>query len=116
MKLKMVLHKSISDVMHPAIVVLLCVALVVSADPIAFAQAAQPTSAPAAGTAKIPNEQLDSLVAPIALYPDPVLSQLLVASTYPLELVQLSQWMQKNSKMPKEKMAEEVKKENWIRA
>src|SRR5438132_1903784 len=34
---------------------------------------------------KIPNDQLDSLVAPIALYPDQLLSQTLVASTYPLE-------------------------------
>lgn len=42
--------------------------------------------------AKIPADQLDSLVAPIALYPDPLLSQVLVASTYPLEVVQLQQW------------------------
>src|SRR5205814_7212109 len=45
---------------------------------------------------KIPNDQLDSLVAPIALYPDPLLSQTLVASTYPLEVVQLQQWLEKN--------------------
>jgi Protein of unknown function (DUF3300) len=32
---------------------------------------------------KIPNDQLDSLVAPIALYPDPLLAQVLAASTYP---------------------------------
>ncbi|HET9789022.1 MAG TPA: DUF3300 domain-containing protein, partial [Pyrinomonadaceae bacterium] len=38
---------------------------------------------------KIPAEQLDSLVAPIALYPDNLLSQTLVASTYPLEIIQL---------------------------
>jgi hypothetical protein len=37
---------------------------------------------------KLTADQLDSLVAPIALYPDPLLSQTLVASTYPLELVQ----------------------------
>ena len=35
-------------------------------------------------------DQLDSLVAPIALYPDPLLSQVLVASTYPLEIIELS--------------------------
>ncbi len=38
---------------------------------------------------KIPADQLDSLVAPIALYPDPLLAQVLAASTYPLELIQL---------------------------
>src|SRR4026208_660741 len=42
---------------------------------------------------KLPNDQLDSLVAPIALYPDPLLAQTLAASTYPLELLQLPQWM-----------------------
>src|SRR6266487_3692783 len=42
---------------------------------------------------KLPSDQLDSLVAPIALYPDQLLSQALVASTYPLEIIQLQQWM-----------------------
>src|SRR6266567_1431801 len=42
---------------------------------------------------KIPPDQLDSLVAPIALFPDPLLAQTLAASTYPLELIQLQQWL-----------------------
>jgi len=46
--------------------------------------------------AKISNQQLDSLVAPIALFPDPLLSQTLVACTYPLEIVQLQQWLEQN--------------------
>ena len=41
---------------------------------------------------KIPNDQLDSLVATIALYPDELLAQILAASTYPLEIIQLEQW------------------------
>src|SRR3954468_16900961 len=45
---------------------------------------------------KIPADQLDSLVAPIALYPDPLLGQTLAASTYPLEVIQLQQWMANN--------------------
>src|SRR5260370_16630578 len=44
---------------------------------------------------KIPPDQLDSLVAPVALYPDPLLAQTLAASTYPLELIQLQQWLLK---------------------
>src|SRR5262245_13572943 len=39
--------------------------------------------------------QLNDLVAPIALYPDALISQLLVASIYPLELVQVEQWLQR---------------------
>ena len=55
------------------------------------AQAA--ASAPSSQAAKIPDDQLDSLVAPIALYPDPLLAQVLAASTYPLEIIQLQQWL-----------------------
>ena len=101
--------KSIGRAINSAIAVLLCLALISSVDPVAFAT--EQSQAPAAAT--IPNDQLDSLVAPIALYPDPLLSQILVASTYPLEIVQLGQWIQKNSKMPPDKMAEAVKKEDW---
>ena len=64
---------------------------------------------------KIPAEQLDALVAPIALYPDPLLAQTLAASTYPLELVQLQQWLEKNQAIAKDqaKLAEAVKKQPW---
>ena len=89
--------------MRCAIALLLCVALVISADPIAFATAQESKST--MDDAKLPNDQLDSLVAPIALYPDPLLAQILAASTYPLEIVQLSQWMQKNSKLTGDKAA-----------
>src|SRR6185369_16248846 len=65
--------------------------------------------------AKIPAEQLDALVAPIALYPDNLLSQTLVASTYPLELIQLQQWLDKNQNLAKDqkKLAEAVQKQSW---
>ena len=56
-------------------------------------------AAPEKPPTKIPAEQLDSLVAPIALYPDPLLAQTLVASTYPLEIVQLQQWLGKNKEL-----------------
>ena len=62
---------------------------------------------------KIPNDQLDSLVAPIALYPDPLLSQTLVASTYPLEIVQLQQWLGKNENLKGKALADAVEKQPW---
>ncbi len=101
----------IPQAIRSAIALLLCVTLVGSADPIAFAAAQESKSA--SSDAKLPNDQLDSLVAPIALYPDPLLAQILAASTYPLEIVQLSQWMQKNSKLTGDKAAAEVKKQDW---
>src|SRR5437773_7649134 len=63
--------------------------------------------------ARIPNDQLDSLVAPIALYPDPLLSQTLVASTYPLQIIQLQQWLEKNKNLKDQALADAVKKQDW---
>ncbi|HXW89429.1 MAG TPA: DUF3300 domain-containing protein [Terriglobales bacterium] len=64
-------------------------------------------------TATIPADQLDSLVAPIALYPDPLLSQTLVASTYPLEIIQLQQWLEKNKDLKGQALADAVKRQDW---
>src|SRR5690242_1427794 len=91
-----------------------CSALLVRGD-LALAQQAQsPPPKPAAPAgASIPAEQLDSLVAPIALYPDPMLAQVLAASTYPLELVQLNQWLSKHKDLKDKALADAVQKEGW---
>jgi Protein of unknown function (DUF3300) len=70
-------------------------------------------SLPQTETAKISAEQLDSLVAPIALYPDPLLAQTLAASTYPLEIVQLQQWLARNSNLKDKALADAVAKQPW---
>src|SRR4051794_17812657 len=64
-------------------------------------------------TPKIPPEQLESLVAPIALYSDTLLAQTLAASTYPLEIIQLSQWAAKNPNLQGQPLADAVAKQNW---
>src|ERR1039457_6341571 len=58
-------------------------------------------------------EQLDDLVAPIALYPDPLLSQVLVASTYPLEVVEAQQWLQRNGSLRGRQLTEAARQQNW---
>src|SRR5215831_5820229 len=63
--------------------------------------------------AKISPDQLDSLVAPIALYPDPLLAQVLAASTYPLEIIQLQQWLAKNPNLKDKALSDAVAKEDW---
>src|SRR5437660_878673 len=73
----------------------------------------QQSSAPDAQAPKIPNDQLDSLVAPIALYPDPLLAQVLAASTYPLEIMQLQQWLTKNKGLKDKALQEAVIKQPW---
>src|SRR5438034_7080127 len=62
---------------------------------------------------KLPNDQLDSLVAPIALYPDPLVAQVLAASTYPLEIIQLQQWMERNKNLKDKALADAVTKQPW---
>src|SRR5207248_7311565 len=62
---------------------------------------------------KIPPDELDSLVAPIALYPDPLLAQTLAASTYPLEIIQLQQWMDQNKNLKDKALASAVAKQAW---
>jgi hypothetical protein len=82
----------------------------------AFTQAQQPTTAAAPTAAegvKLPPDQLDALVAPIALYPDGMLAQVLVAATYPLEIIQLQQWLEKNKGLKDAALAEAVKKQDW---
>jgi hypothetical protein len=61
----------------------------------------------------LPPEQLDTLVAPIALYPDPLLSQVLAASTYPLEVVEAQQWLQQNGNLRGTDLMNAVKQQNW---
>jgi hypothetical protein len=86
-----------------------CVALIVLACSAVFAQ--EPGQAQE--SALIPPDQLDSLVAPIALYPDPLLAQVLVASTYPLEIIQLQQWLNKNPGLEGDALAEAVAEQPW---
>ena len=58
-------------------------------------------------------EQMDSLIAPIALYPDPLLSQVLAASTYPLEVVEAQQWLQQYGNLRGEELVDAAKQQNW---
>src|SRR5437764_2579969 len=62
---------------------------------------------------KLPSGELDSLVAPIALYSDPLLAQTLAASTYPLEIIQLQQWMDRNKNLKGKALADAVAKQPW---
>ena len=70
-------------------------------------------AAPADSAKKLTADQLQSLVAPIALYPDDLLTQTLVASTYPLEIVALHQYMAKYPDLKDKALADSVAKQPW---
>ena len=77
----------------------------------AMAQTPRPATAPAAALLK--TEELDQLVAPIALYPDTLLSQVLIAATYPLEVVQADRWATQNKNLKGDQLKAEVDKQSW---
>src|SRR5438445_1299402 len=84
----------------------------------AFAQQAQSqvmntTTSDTEQAPQLASGELGSLVAPIALYPDPLLAQTLAASTYPLEVIQLQQWMDRNKNLQGKALADAVAKQPW---
>ena len=70
---------------------------------------AQQTTVPA----KFKQEELDQLLAPIALYPDSVLGQVLIASTYPLEIVQADRWAKANKDLKGDSLTAALEKQHW---
>ena len=75
----------------------------------------KPAPAPQAGAAEFNVEQLDAMLAPIALYPDELLTQTLMASTYPLQAVAAFRWLEKdnNKELKGDALAEAMESENW---
>jgi len=92
---------------------IICVAVLVPGNIALAANAQQQQTSSGGQAATIPADQLDSLVAPIALYPDPMLSQVLIASTYPLEIIQLQQWLGQNKGLNEKQLADAVQKQDW---
>jgi Protein of unknown function (DUF3300) len=58
-------------------------------------------------------EELEQILAPIALHPDPLISQILMASTYPLEVVQADRWTKQNASLQGDAQTEALEKQEW---
>jgi Protein of unknown function (DUF3300) len=81
-----------------------------------------PSTAPAAGSeppspANAPPplsmDQIQSLVAPIALFPDPLLTQCLVAATYPVDVIEAQQWLAQNTNLTGDALSDAAMKQPW---
>src|SRR3984893_12194369 len=93
---------------------LFLLALVVIASTVAYGQ--QPIVAanePSAVVAPLPRRELHALVAPIALYPDDLLAQVLMASTYPLEIVMAARFVQQNPSLTGDALDQALQDQNW---
>ena len=94
------------------LVLFLVVSLVLATAPAGFAsQADAPTAQVPTQAAQQTPEQLQQLVAPIALYPDALVAQILAASTYPTEVVEADRWMQQHSDLKGKQLGKEVDKQ-----
>jgi hypothetical protein len=58
-------------------------------------------------------EELAQMLAPIALYPDELISQVLLASTYPLEIVSADRWVEKNKELKGDELAKALEEQDW---
>ncbi len=95
-------------------VVLLCCLLVgFRAQADGYGPIGQSNDQPPASPGKQSPEELQRLVAPIALYPDALVAQILAASTYPTQIVEADRWMQGHSNLKGEELAKEVDKQDW---
>src|SRR5262245_28051611 len=93
---------------------LIVIVLLGLVSPAALAQT-QPAPAQPSSSDKplLKTEELDQLVAPIALYPDPLLSQVLMASTYPLEVVVAERWLTANKNLKGDELKTAVEAQSW---
>jgi uncharacterized protein DUF3300 len=76
---------------------------------------AQPNASQAPAQPVFSKEELDQMTAPVALYPDDLLAQMLIAATYPLEVVQAQRWLDKpeNAKLKGEDLATALQPQTW---
>src|SRR6201987_6482633 len=74
---------------------------------------AQTQGTPASSAQLLKPEELDQLVAPIALYPDNLLSEVLIASAYPLDIVQAERWLRSHKNLKGDQLKAAIAKEDW---
>jgi uncharacterized membrane protein YgcG len=104
--------------LYKALAVLMSFLLVFTAIPIdATAQTNQQTASPPASQpdeyALLTADELDGLVAPIALYPDALVAQVLGAATFPYEIVDAVVWLKQNSSLTGESLLKAVDQQSW---
>jgi hypothetical protein len=103
--------RTLKSALHiPLILALIVLPMTVgSLSPLALAQ----TPAGDGGGAALSEQQLLQLVAPIALYPDPLVAQILAASTNPMEIVEAARWLKNNSNLKGEQLTQAIGSQSW---
>ena len=105
------MHPSLTSVRNFGFFALAFVVAVLSSVQQPMAQEAQ--SASAASTKAFSQQELDELLAPIALYPDALLAQVFMASTYPMEIVEASRWSKANPNLKGKALEDALQGQSW---
>lgn len=79
--------------------------------PLAYAQ--DGNNQPQAGASQLTQAQLSALVAPIALYPDPLVAQVLMAATYPVQVAEAYNWQRENSRLSGDSLNRALQQQTW---
>jgi Protein of unknown function (DUF3300) len=104
----------ITKVSKQVSVVVLCFLLVgFTAQLDAYGSMGQPDDQSPASPGRLSSEELQQLVAPIALYPDALVAQILAASTYPTQIVEADRWIETHSNLKGDELAKEVDTQDW---
>ncbi|HEX4329646.1 MAG TPA: DUF3300 domain-containing protein, partial [Burkholderiales bacterium] len=77
------------------------------------AYAGAPAAAPAAPAASFSQQELNQMLAPVALYPDPLLSQVLMAATYPMEVIEADRWLMAHPNLRGDAAVQAAQGNNW---
>ena len=91
----------------------LCVVSLSLGSVVQSAQAQQQDNSNTTEDVELDQAQLDQILAPIALYPDTLLSHILVASTYPLEVIQAARWRAANKDLDEQQALNAVEDKDW---
>ena len=107
------LKRRLASSMAYALAGLLAIALPLQAQQPAPPLQVSPDLVSPQASAAFSKEQIEQLVAPIALYPDALVAQILMASTYPLEVVQAARWSKENAKVTGKALEDAMQKQPW---
>ena len=106
------LHEDRMQVWTPLIAAVLSFGLVTPV--LAQVQGPAPASpAPTSTAKKLSQQELDQLVVPIVHYPDPLLAQILMASTYPLDIVHAERWLKANPSLKDKALQDALQQQPW---
>src|SRR5581483_8915407 len=106
-------HKALQFFARIALKIALLALAIIGTIGFGFVLAASTPALAQSKSERLATPQLEQLLAPIALYPDGLLSQILMASTYPLEVVEAGRWVRENPNVTGKALEDAMQQQSW---